>query len=194
MCEEIKFEEAASRTRRRGRAAQGSNSPGKFASSEIPTAQVPYRASATPCGSSISSISFTSFLSFFPAFLIDTLPIRITPKSCDCIAGAHSNRHSSEPLNLHHIRATAPQLCNQSARRPADFLKAQSFALVQALCRESSRNQSFPQQTELRPSNPSVRRYSRKSAPIVYSFLRRGLPESRSFLLRATSKRFASAL
>jgi hypothetical protein len=105
-----------------------------------------------------------------------------------------SNRHSSETLKLHYIRAIALQLCNQSAQRSADFLKAQSFALVQALCREPSRNQSFPQQTELRPSNPSMRRHSRKSASIVYSFLRRGLPESRLFLLRATSKRFASAL
>lgn len=35
-------------------------------------------------------------------FLIDILAIRIAPKSCHCIAGVHSNRHSSGPLRLHH--------------------------------------------------------------------------------------------
>src|SRR5580700_7439209 len=34
-------------------------------------------------------------------FLIDTLPIRVTRKPCDCIVGAHSNRHSSEARNWH---------------------------------------------------------------------------------------------
>src|SRR4029077_5088558 len=35
------------------------------------------------------------------AFLIDTLPIRITVKSSICSTGAHSNRHSSETLSGH---------------------------------------------------------------------------------------------
>jgi hypothetical protein len=34
------------------------------------------------------------------AFLIDTLAIRITPKSFDCIANVHSNRHSPATLTL----------------------------------------------------------------------------------------------
>jgi len=33
-------------------------------------------------------------------FLIDTLPIRIVSKPFNCIAGVHSNRHSSEASNL----------------------------------------------------------------------------------------------
>jgi hypothetical protein len=34
-------------------------------------------------------------------FLIDTLPIRIAFNSFTCIAGVHSNRHSSEAWNLY---------------------------------------------------------------------------------------------
>jgi hypothetical protein len=39
--------------------------------------------------------------SLITAFLIDTLAIRITPKSFHCIAASRSNRHSSDPRKLH---------------------------------------------------------------------------------------------
>jgi hypothetical protein len=47
------------------------------------------------------------------AFLIDTLPIRNTSNSFDCIVGAHSNRHSSATQNLHPI---APGAVNSAPR------------------------------------------------------------------------------
>ena len=43
---------------------------------------------------------------FAPQFLIDTLPIRITPNSFSCNIGAHSNRHSSATLCAHILGVT----------------------------------------------------------------------------------------
>jgi hypothetical protein len=59
-------------------------------------------------------ISAANYSAQIAAFLIDTLPIRITPKCLACIIGAHSNRHSPAALKLHQNRAFAPKLCNEA--------------------------------------------------------------------------------
>ena len=56
---------------------------------------------------------------FASQFLIDTLPIRITPNSFSCNIGAHSNRHSPEPLCAHILGLTRTACtCIQSSRMP----------------------------------------------------------------------------
>jgi hypothetical protein len=64
--------------------------------------------SASAVRSFASFTSSTSFPSSSSAFLIDTPAIRIAPNSFDCIAGAHSNRHSSRLWKLHQTWAGAP--------------------------------------------------------------------------------------
>jgi hypothetical protein len=71
----------------------------------------------TAC-SSTSLFSFTSSNTSFSAsqigaFLIDTLPIRNTSNSFDCIVGAQSNRHSSATVKLHQ---NAPDAVNLALR------------------------------------------------------------------------------
>jgi hypothetical protein len=62
----------------------------------VPISLVPTNAEPT---------QITTHHSPITAFLIDTPAIRIAPKSCACIVAAHSNRHSSGALELHHNRA-----------------------------------------------------------------------------------------
>ena len=76
---------------------------------EVASAMPPISApSANLSSHGVTSPPITNHNSQITAFLIDTLAIRIEPKSFNYIARLHSNRHSSGPWKLHHNCADSP--------------------------------------------------------------------------------------
>jgi hypothetical protein len=73
------------------------------------------------------------------AFLIDTLPIRITTKSLICIASARSNRHSSAALNL---QQNAQDVVNSAPRR---YVRIPSDAVLETKGKRDASGRSDPQ-------------------------------------------------
>jgi hypothetical protein len=130
MCEELKFGAVAGRGLKTTRETSTSLAVAcslDMVAPAAPRSGLPNRAAARATLQKAELLTpFTYFCSPAAAFLIDTLAIRITPKSFVCSIGAQSNRHSSaspecaylknfDKLEIRSISGILPSKSSQSS-------------------------------------------------------------------------------